>query len=371
MTEWSEGLRLLAEAVRKRPERWPERIDALAEGWFLATLRFSRADGTSAFAQGGRPREARRLFREWAERLADPGLTTVVDWWFPPNRRGRHAPPPLPADGRPDRPLAVLRANWSKDGDFLAIDHRAPGTTTLTELYGAGRPWLGPFWTSSQNVPPERPSKAKPTCWVSTSSADAAEWSFRVGRARVVRTAVLLRGRKLALVAEQWEGPGDPGQSRWSLADGIEPEPLPESRALALSHDRTRLSPRVFPIALPRLPYATERGSLVREGRELVLRQAVAGRRTWRPLLVSWEPRRDRKPVHWRTLTVSEDSKACAPDTAFAARVTWGRDETLVVYRSLAAPATRAFLGHQTRCRFLVGLFTREGDVEPLLKIDE
>ena len=296
-------------------------------------------------------------------------MTTVVNWWFPPTHHDRHAPPPLPADSRPDRPLAILRANWSKDGDFLAVDHRSPGTTTLTELYGSGRPWIGPSWSSSGPLPAEPPTRAKPTLWVSQSSADAAEWSFKVGRARVVRTAVLMRGRKIALLAEQWDGPNDPGGTRWSLAEGVDVTKSEENRGLALSQARTKLSPRALPIALPRLPYATDRGGLAHEGGGLVLRQVPTGRRSWRPLLVSWDPKRDRKALQWRALTVSEDSKACAPDVAFAARVTWGRDETLLIYRSLAAPATRAFLGHQTRARFLIGIFTKEGEVEPLLTV--
>jgi hypothetical protein len=68
---------------------------------------------------------------------------------------------------------------------------------------------------------------------------------------------------------------------------------------------------------------------------------------------------------------VSQNSKACAPETAFAARISWGRNETLLIYRSLAKPALRSFLGHQTRARFLIGLFSSEGEVEPLVKIDE
>ena len=49
----------------------------------------------------------------------------------------------------------------------------------------------------------------------------------------------------------------------------------------------------------------------------------------------------------------------------------WGTTESLIIYRSLARPALRAFLGHQTEARFLVGLFTREGDVHPLLTVEE
>jgi hypothetical protein len=59
-----------------------------------------------------------------------------------------------------------------------------------------------------------------------------------------------------------------------------------------------------------------------------------------------------------------------APDEAFAVRVSWGRDDTLVIYRSLTPPARRAFLGHLTTARFLVGKFTSEGIVEPILSVE-
>ncbi len=55
---------------------------------------------------------------------------------------------------------------------------------------------------------------------------------------------------------------------------------------------------------------------------------------------------------------------------AFAARVGWGRDEGLVIYRSLGKPGLRAFLGHQTTSRFLIGSFSASGEVTPILKID-
>jgi hypothetical protein len=87
-------------------------------------------------------------------------------------------------------------------------------------------------------------------------------------------------------------------------------------------------------------------------------------------VLVSWDAARNRRALHWRALTVAEKSRACPPGVAFGARVSWGRGETLLVYRSLGPPALRSVLGHQTRARFLVGLFTPDGDVEPLVKVD-
>ncbi|MFO0891423.1 MAG: hypothetical protein U0790_20045 [Isosphaeraceae bacterium] len=107
------------------------------------------------------------------------------------------------------------------------------------------------------------------------------------------------------------------------------------------------------------------------DGRSLRLTTAPRGRRCWIPLLVSWDGRRHRKRLSWRQLTVSEDGRVCPPDVASAVRVSWGRDDTYVIYRSLGPPAHRAFLGHQTDARFLIGRFNLEGDVEPLVSLDE
>jgi hypothetical protein len=41
-----------------------------------------------------------------------------------------------------------------------------------------------------------------------------------------------------------------------------------------------------------------------------------------------------------------------------------------LIYRSLAPPALRAFLGHQTKARFLVALFNGDGTVTPILALD-
>ncbi len=99
----------------------------------------------------------------------------------------------------------------------------------------------------------------------------------------------------------------------------------------------------------------------------MVIRQSGEGRRRWLPVLICW----GKAPTTLAALDRRQRSKACRDDVAVAVRVAWGpRDEGLVVYRSLATPALRSFLGHQTGARFLVGAFTRSGDVRPILKVD-
>jgi hypothetical protein len=368
VAEWSRCLAELAVARRRRVAGWPEFFDARVEGLFRQTLRFSRPDGTPVFGPAGRDAAAGSLFRSWAEELPDPGLSTVVDWWFPSGER-RHAPPPLPAHSCPDRPLAMLRANWQARGDLMAIDHRDGGLACGFELRGQGRSWLGPWWGSTLEGDPD--GRARPSLWASNSSADLLEWTFRVGSVRVVRAALLLRGRKLALLADQVEGGGPSPGMRIGLAEEITAEALPGSRALGLVTARGRTAAQVLPLGLPGNPYPTDRGSFVPAGPALELRQARDGRRAWLPLLVSWEPARHRKGVRWKPLTVSERSKVTPPDVASAVLVAWGRDEMLVIYRSLARPALRAFLGHQTGARFLVALFTRDGELEPIVKVED
>jgi hypothetical protein len=277
----------------------------------------------------------------------------------------------LPAWSSDRQPLAVLRPSWQKNDDMLVLDHRQRGTVTQLELIGAGHSWLGPSWNHSR--PAASATFAKPRFWLSNSSADLAEWSFRTGGVRIVRSALLLRGRQIALLSDQVEGDVQTDQaieSQFELPPDVTAESLRNCRGMLLRRPGRKMA-QVLPLALPCLPYETDRGKFhLSAGRVLSLRIASKGRRSWLPVLVSWNPERHRKPLSWRILTVSERSKNCSPDVAFAVRLSWGRDDTLVIYRSLAAPARRAFLGHLTTDRFLVGNFTRDGAVEPILSVD-
>ena len=367
--EWSLCLTLLAETRQAWGENWSPELDARIEGFFLATLRFMRPDGSMVFGPLGIADSTKQALRSWADHLSEPGFKTVIDWWFP-GPHARHSPPPLPASARTDHPLASLRADWSKSGDLMAIDHRQRGSETCFEFIGLGRTWLGPTWAFATDQL-AAVGRARPSLWVSNYSVDLAEWSFRVGPLRVVRTALLFRGRRLALLADQIDGKPTAGEMRVGIREGIDVIPSAENRSLALTLGARVASPRLIPLGLPYRSSGGERGTFQRQGNELVLRQPIDGRRGWLPLLVSWESGRNRKTLVWKPLTVSEGPKICGAETAVAYRVAWGRDESLVIYRSLARPVPRSFLGHKTAARFLIGLFTKEGNVEPILTVQE
>ena len=371
--EWHRCLEILG-AGRRQAGHWPPGSEVAIGGLVLATLRFARPDGSpSMHAVGSGPDSAGWAPADWATWYRGTGIARVLRWWFTPGRT-EAAAPPLPAWSAPGRVLATLRPDWRPDGDFLAVDHRDAGSPCRFELTGAGRTWLGTEWAEDLTGPGGPASRTRPVRWVTGSTADLVEWSYRGDGLRITRSALLLRGRRLALFSILAEGRGttwkEDATMRLAMPAAVDAGPLKQSRALVLAESKRRGVAQVLPIALPCLPYPTERGSFRAVGHELILRQAPAGRRCWLPLLVSWDPARHRKALSWRVLTVSERSRAVGPDRAFAARVSWGRDETYVVYRSLGPPAPRAFLGYQTGARFLIGEFDTDGDLKPIFTLE-
>jgi hypothetical protein len=372
---WHRCLEILA-AARRQAGEWPDGCGAAIAGLAVATLRFARPDGTPVMQADDGYATSRIppgwVSADWMDWYQGTGIERVLGWWFGlKSRTGGVVPPPLPTWSAADRVLAMLRLDWLPGGDFLAVDHRDPLAACRLELFGKGRSWLGPHWTGNLGGPTSRP---RPSRWFSGGLADLIEWSYRADRIRVTRSAVMLRARRLALLsvlAERRESTWD-AEPEWrlSMPSPVQAGPLESSRALVLGEPGRRGAAQAVPIALPCRPYLTERGSFRVADGALVLRQAPAGRRCWLPLLVSWDNERQRRTLDWRVLTVSERSRPVPPDRAFAARVSWGRQETYVVYRSLGPPARRAFLGHQTGARFLVATFDEDGDLEPLLTVD-
>jgi hypothetical protein len=216
-------------------------------------------------------------------------------------------------------------------------------------------------------------STPQPRYWMCDSSANLAEWSYRASEARISQSVLVLHEHSLALLSVLFDQRAARHSSlglRISVPPTIAAAPAVNSRAFVLTESSKRGSAQVLPIGLPSLPYPTDRGAFHAEDNRLVLSHAAGGRRCWLPMLVSWDSQRHRKDLHWRILTVSEKSRKVQPDRAFAVRVSWGRDETYVIYRSLGPPAARAFLGHQTSARLLVGQFKPDGTVEPIVKLE-
>ncbi len=363
--DWPRVLELLSRT--RSLSGWPPGSGEAIEAMVTTGLRFSRPDGRVVLG-GGEWGWSSSGWRDW---YRGTPIGRVLGWWAGGKGRNEGAvPPPLPTWSADRRALAILRPNWLPDGDLLAVDHREAARGCRLELVGGGRTWLAGEWKARSigGAGPSASTRPRLLRRIHTAAADLVEWSHREGPARVSRSVLLLRGRAMAVIAVMVEGGGasmtleTPADLATALIRG--------TRALGLASRPRRGSAQVIPMALPCRDYETERGTV--RGREnLIEMTATAGsRRNWLPLLISWDAERNRKPPDWRILTVSEQSKRVGVDRAFAVRVSWGRTETFVIYRSLGPPARRAFLGHQTTASFLFAAFNEDGDLTPILSVD-
>jgi hypothetical protein len=372
LPEWDEGLNLIV-AAQPRQGGWPDRCGEAIIRMIQSSLRFTRPDGRLATcfesrSQGIGPDRAgddelgldhrngsiTRARKRWLAQGASEGLPHASMGW-----------------ANPKRVLAGINDDGTAMRDLLVVDHQPAAAFCRFELFGGGRTWLGPAWVvDGESGIADRPS---PQTWISTVTADLAEWTHASGEDRVTRSILLLRGLRLALlsvIVERKSRAGDPPTFRIACGPRLAVEPVAGCRALLLSQLRQRGTAQAVPIGLPCPAYATEQGRFGSEGDDLVLSGAVTGRRSWLPLLVSWGVSRHRRRLQWRVLTVSEQSRIVGADQAIAVRVSWGRHETYVIYRSLASPAPRVFLGHRTLNRFLVGRFTEKGLIEPIFEVE-
>lgn len=266
--------------------------------------------------------------------------------------------------------FAILRHSPAARGDLIALDHPLGQASSRLDLFAGRRSWIIDSWAIGfDNGSAESTAKVKWLRWHTDEHADAAEWVIRQGSLVVTRTVVLVRGWKVAFLADQVDNAEGPAVQSLEWRRGIQAKVVSGQRALALHRAGATSTPRISPLALPPGDYATERGRIDADSSRVSITYSMPSSRVWLPLLVSWDGARERGRLRWRGLTITQNRKLCAPETACAVRIGWAKGDSLVIYRSLARPALRAFLGHQTESKLFVGRFSSSGDLNPLLKI--
>jgi hypothetical protein len=134
-------------------------------------------------------------------------------------------------------------------------------------------------------------------------------------------------------------------------------------------HAGNRRRARVLPLALPEWRTGPSYGTLEATDGGLQLVHSATGRALFAPLLIDFDRRRLRREVTWRQLTVGQDRQVVPRDVAVGYRVQIGGCQW-VIYRSLGPPAVRTVLSKNLMHEFLLGRFTRKGNVKTLLEIE-
>ena len=128
---------------------------------------------------------------------------------------------------------------------------------------------------------------------------------------------------------------------------------------------------RVVPLALNEWRNGPgNRGSLELHREQLVLSQLAEGKNLLAPLFVDLEPRRAKREITWRQLTVGKDRQPVPHDEAVGYRVQVGSEQWLL-YRALGGAATRTVLGRNLFNELLIGRFHADnGKVTTLVEIE-
>jgi hypothetical protein len=338
-----------------------------------------------------------------------------------------HAKSKRPIKGMPDpafnsewAELAVLQTDWSARATRLTVAYSGP--TVRIELQSDRELLLGGTWeleVRAGGVLAQPRGSWSEVCWVSDADCDYLELELELsGSMRVQRQILLSRKDQFVFLADAMLG-ADAAPSaapselayrgRLPLAAGITVRPAAETRELTLFGTKPRAV--VLPLALPEWQADPRGGTLSgsdanpataseTNGKhvaangaatngaatngaatdaifdttaEIVLTQAVQGRRMFAPLWIDLSGKRvrkhDRDLLTWRQLTVGEHRQILPRDVAVGYRVQCGKRQW-IAYRSLTAPANRTLIGVNLSTDFFVGRFGSDGETESIVEVE-
>ncbi len=288
-----------------------------------------------------------------------------------PHKVDRASPPASQSDWAK---LLVSRTRWSADADSLVIAHQT--AIPAIEFAAFGRRVFSGTWDFRVRIDGadvDLPGECDAVCWFSDADADFVELQWTTDPGLVIcRQAMLTRGDHQLVLADAVSAPSRPEarveiETSLPLATGSTGKTLRPGRELRLQANGVPL--RCFPIGLPMDHLLRGNGSLESESDRLVVRHSGVGA-AYAPVLFDWHPQRRESAADWRNLTVTEDGRRLGPEAAAGCRIRLGKRQ-LVVYRNLnASKAKRAVLGHHHDHESVIGRFTSDGEVDPLVLVE-
>ena len=269
--------------------------------------------------------------------------------------------------------LACLRNRWSVDADTMVVAHHRE--KPMIDLSVLGKPLLSGVWEVDVTVDGE-PLRFEDdwtcVCWHSDRDADYLELQATFGgRLRMERQLLLSRNDHFALLADSVSGAGRATleyTSRLPLVDAVAAECDVSTRECILK--ARRQVARVFPLSLDQDRVHSTPGNFgPADDGGLELRQTAVGG-LYAPVVIDWEPSRQRTEAVWRTLTVTEQRKILPRDVAAGHRLRIA-DHQLLLYHSLVnSEESRTVLGLHTFHETVVGKFDSAGRVSPIVLVE-
>lgn len=278
-----------------------------------------------------------------------------------------------------DGGVATLRSGWGRGSlrvlfDFGARTHRleiAAGDRLVVD-----GPWEFQGVVDGAAVEPQAPWTV--SCHESDDDATFLEVTAPLPAGlQAERVIVLLPAARVVLLADAVTDAGallPPDRrpqhvllrSRLTTAGG---GALPEDETREVMLQAGARHWRLLPLALPEWRTAPAPGTLECAGDVVEQRVEAHGGRVVAPLWIDADPRRARRPLTWRQLTVADSRRNLGRHEAVGFRVQVGQEQWLV-YRSLDTPRNRTVLGCNVACEFLLGRIKASGEVSRTLEIE-
>jgi hypothetical protein len=268
--------------------------------------------------------------------------------------------------------LACLRTDWSPQAAVLVVAH--DDDSPRVDLSVAGVPILNGAWTVDLSIDGKPVPVAGGwdcTCWFSDRDVDYMELQHKARRGIVIDRQVLLsREGEFAVFVDCVTGEsGKPLTYRSQLPAEPGTRVAGDADTRELRCRRPGATVRCYPLSLPCDPVHGASGRFDEADGRLQLTQTTVGGLI-APVVVDWSRSRRKPDAEWRQLTVAADGKRVIAENAAGYRLRVGPLH-LVVYRSLRnTDESRTVLGMHTRHETVIGRFTNEGTIDPLLLVE-
>jgi hypothetical protein len=268
---------------------------------------------------------------------------------------------------------ALLRNHAGAQADRIVVLYG--DAVPVFELSGRGRSFFNGVWEAAVTLDGRVVPLAgawEQVCWHADEEIDYLELRCRIEPdVCVERQFILPRQGHFAVLADSivtTEARQIDYRARFSPAPKVRCRSDRLTRECRLTAETSVA--RLFPLSLPQERVKSASGALIARGRDVELTQSGAGNALFVPLFIGWDPKLSRAAADWSRLTVGEVRSALPASAAAGFRLRLGRKQW-VVYRSLAASGhARSILGYHTHHETVVGEFTADGTVKPLVEIE-
>ena len=268
--------------------------------------------------------------------------------------------------------LAVMQTEWLPKSPKLTV--RYGDRKILAELSNGGVLLSGEI--QNQIILDDKSVSAKTewevVCWHSDQDGDFLEMECELENgAKWQKHFLLARNEQFLLVGDALMDTGAAQvrfESSWPKATETGFGLANETNELFLTR-KAKTAAAVIPVSIPEWKIEKSDSSVAMNGSNLDFVMAGTGENLYCPLFFDLDPKRCRKPLTWRQLTVAEQLEIVPKSDAVGYRIHVG-DQQWMIYRSLIGPESRTVFGQNLTVEFYVGSFETDGTCSEIISVD-